>query len=65
MGTVESFPPNKRTKRKKHTKRLSGTVLFFTGVRREHHSDVKPSEEPRPKKRSRLKRDTIELPDQE
>ena len=62
MGTLEKLDPNKRLRRQRDDSPPRGEILIFPGVRRVRHSTVEEPETPK-KKRTRPKRDRIELPD--
>ena len=62
MGTVEDFQPNKRSRSTENTEAPAGQIIIFPGVRRERHGTVEEPEEQK-KKRTRPKRDRIEIPD--
>lgn len=64
MGTLEDFQPNKRSKSTTNNGQSAGEIIIFPGVRREYHVDSNSNEEPSiPEKRTRRKRDRIEIPD--
>lgn len=62
MGTVEDFQPNKQSRSTENTVAPAGEIIIFPGVRRERHSTTDGPEGPK-KKRTKPKRDRIEIPD--